>query len=244
VSRIGGRYASISTRLPLTPLALRKDAALLDVSSAIDETAVLSEEPLDFFVDDVALLDDVLEVLEAPEALEVLEVPEGLEEGAFGVKLLLPVPNPRAAASLPLPSTVTISLSFLAVMTSFPLPLIDAFTKAGPELMALIRSATVSSPVEVYFVMLVPSSTLNVPAGRNPSVDSVAVVVSGTVPIPVAGVGDEVAELDDAAVAVFDDDEDDVEAPDGFNAACTAAVSSELTRFKAVPLAMLASPFA
>ncbi len=197
------------------------DAALLAVSSAIDETTVLLEEPLDVFADDVALSDDDAPVvaLEVLEAAAALEVPEGPEEGVFGVKLLLPVPKPRAAASLPLPSTVTSSLSFLAVMTSFPLPLIDAFTKAGPELMALIRSATVSSPEAVYFVMLVPSSMLNVPPGRNPSVESVAVVVSGTVPIPVAGVGDEVAELDDAAVAVLDDDEDDDEVPDGFNAA-------------------------
>ena len=42
------------------------------------------------------------------------------------------------------------SLVFLAVMTRLLLALIEAVTKAGPELMALMRSATVSSPLEVY----------------------------------------------------------------------------------------------
>ena len=135
------------------------------------------------------------------------------------------------------------SLVFLAVMTSLPLPLMDAVTKAGPELMALIRPATVSSPVDAYFVMLVPSSMLNVPPGRNPSVESGVLLVRGTVPIPVAGVGVEGAELDDEVVAELDDVDDD-EVLDGLSAACTAAVSSVLTRCRAVPLAMLASPLA
>ena len=84
---------------------------------------------------------------------------------------------------------------------------------------------------------------LNVPPGRKPSVESGVLVVRGTVPIPVAGVGVEGAELDDEAVAAFDDADDD-EVPDGLSAACTAAVNSVLTRCRAVPLAMLASPFA
>jgi hypothetical protein len=215
----------------------------------IDETAVFLdlEESLDFFVDDVALLEDAplgeFEALDELEALEELDVSEVLEVGVFGVKLLLPVPNPSAAASLPLPSTVTISLSFLAVMTSFPLPAIVAVTKAGPELIALMRSATVSLPVDVYFVMLVPSSTLKVPPGKIPKLESEVLVVTGTLPIPVAGVGEAGTEFDDVAVAVFDDGEDD-DVPEGFSTACTAADSSELTRFKAVPLAILANPFA
>ena len=231
-------HVSISTKLPLTPLALRIDAALLDISWTNDETAVPVEVPLDVLVDDVELPND------APlDELEALEEAGALERGVVGVKLLLPVPNPRAAASLPLPSTVTSSLSFLAVMTSFPPLSIEAVTKAGPELMALIRSATVSVPVEVYLVMLLPSSTLNVPPGKIPRLDSVVLVVSGTVPVPVAGVGEAGAEFDDEAAAVLDDDEDD-EVPEGFNAACTAAISSELTRLSAVPLAILANPFA
>ena len=81
--------------------------------------------------------------------LEAVEELEAMEEGVIGVKLSLPVPKPSAAASLPLPSIVMMSLVFRAVMTSLPLPLSDAVTKAGPELMALIRSPTVSSPVDV-----------------------------------------------------------------------------------------------
>ena len=105
------------------------------------------------------------------------------------------------------------SLVFLAVMTSLPLPLIEAVTKAGPELMALIRSATVSSPVEVYWVMLVPASTLNVPPGRIPSVDNGVLVVSGTVPTAVAGVG--LKALIDAEVVEALDDVADDEVPEG-----------------------------
>ncbi len=81
--------------------------------------------------------------------------------------------------------------------------------------------------------------------------DSEVPVVSGTVPVPVAGEGPaELAELEEPEELEFDDDDpvelfddDDVELLP-CNAACTAAVSSELTRFKAMPLAMLASPFA
>ena len=191
----------------------------------------------------VALDAELVDALDAAE--DALDDVLAAAFGAIGMKLLLPVPKPRAAASLPLPSTVTSSLSFLAVMTRLPLPLIEAVTKAGPELMALIRSAIVSVPVDVYLVMLVPSSTLNVPPGRNPRLDSEVLVVSGTVPVPVAGVGVAGAEFDVGAAAALDDDvEVDVEVLDEPpRALCTAADNSESTRFKAVLLAMLARPF-
>ena len=83
----------------------------------------------------------------APDELAPVDAVEAAA-GFFGVKLLLPVPKPSAAASMPVPSMVTMSLVFRAAMTSLPLPLIEAVTKAGPELMALIRLATVSSPVD------------------------------------------------------------------------------------------------
>ncbi len=86
---------------------------------------------------------------------------------------------------------------------------------------------------------------LNVPPARIPRVESGVLVVNGTVPVPVAGVG--VEGVDDglaAEVVVAVDDVDDDEEPDGLSAACTAAVSSVLTRCNAVPLAILASPFA
>ncbi len=105
---------------------------------------MLVDEPLEVLCDDVLVLEAA-----AVEELEVVGEPEAMEEGVFGVKLLLPVPKPSAVASLPLPSIVTMSLVFLAVITSFPLPLIDAVTKAGPEFIAVIMLATVSSPVDV-----------------------------------------------------------------------------------------------
>jgi hypothetical protein len=92
---------------------------------------------------------------------------------------------------------------------------------------------------------LVPALTEIVPFGRIPRLASEVPVVTGTEPMAVAGEPDELAEA--VEEAEFEEDEelvaplDDV-VPDGFNAASTAAVSAELTRFKAVWLAMLASP--
>lgn len=192
---------------------------------------MLVEEPLDALLDDVGLLADAL-----LEELEALEEPAAVAAGAFGTKLLLPVPNPSAAASSPLPSTVTISVWFLAVMTSFPAPLIEAVTKAAPALMALIRSATVSVPVDVYLVMLVPSLMLNVPPGRMPSVDNAVLVDSGTVPTPVAGDGDELEALEvfaDVGLLAAPLDDEDVE-DEPFSALCTSAEISLLTRLRAV----------
>lgn len=66
-------------------------------------------------------------------------------------------------------------------------------------------------------------------------------VVTGAVPVPVAGDAMEEPEADD-------DEEDDAvepldDAPEGFSRLCIAAVSCVLTRFKAVSLAILARPF-
>lgn len=87
-----------------------------------------------------------------------------------------------------------------------------------------------------------------------PRLESVVLVVSGTVPTPTAGEPVELAEPDPEddevdepleplePLAPLDDDD---ELPDWLcSAACTAAVSSELTRLSAMPLAMLALPFA
>lgn len=109
---------------------------------------VLDEELVDLL--DVLLLLDVELVFEALEELEELDAVDALDVfAAVGVKLLLPVPKPSAAASLPLPSMVMMSVVFRAVMVRWPLALSDAVTNAGPELMALMRSPTVSVPVDV-----------------------------------------------------------------------------------------------
>ncbi len=73
-------------------------------------------------------------------------------------------------------------------MTNLPLLLIDAVACAPPGLvlMASIRSATVSVPVDVYVVVLVPSLTMIVPWAGIPRLDSEVLVVSGTVPVPLA----------------------------------------------------------
>lgn len=96
--------------------------------------------------------------------------------------------------------------------------------------------------------MLVPSSMVStVTFAGMPRLASDVVVVKGTVPVPVAGVMTELLEV--LEVLAEDEDDpvellDDVEPPDGFKIFWIAAVSCVLTRFKAVPLAMLANPFA
>ena len=59
------------------------------------------------------------------------------------------LPKPIAAASVPVPLMTTDAVVSLAVTVSLPLLLIAAVRKAGPLLMALIKSPTVSLPVEV-----------------------------------------------------------------------------------------------
>ncbi len=85
-----------------------------------------------------------------------------------------------------------------------------------------------------------------------PRVASEVPVVSGAVPIPIAGEPVVLAECEEPEeLELADDDEpvelpgdDDVEPPvSTCSAFCTAADSSELTRFKAVPLARLDRPF-
>ncbi len=85
---------------------------------------------------------------------------------------------------------------------------------------------------------------LKVPPGKIPRLDSVELDVSGTVPVPVAGVGVAAAEFEAEVVEALDEDVDDVEVlVEPLRTLCTAADSSELTRFKAVSLAILAKPF-
>jgi hypothetical protein len=93
--------------------------------------------------------------------------------------------------------------------------------------------------------VLTPVPTVIVPPGRMPSVDSEVLIVTGVVPTPVAGAGEELeVELEDVEDPLDLLDDDDVELPDGFNACSTRDVISLLTRFKAVELAMPARPFA
>jgi len=136
------------------------------------------------------------------------------------------------------PPTVTETVLFCAATTRLPAPLSHAVTWAffGPAvLMALIRSPTVLSVVGLKFVVLVPSLTVIVLFGAIPRVNSDVPPVSGIVPVPVAG--EPVVEagvlepFDDVELLVWD-----------WTALCAAASSSELTRSKAVWLAMLARP--
>ncbi len=125
--------------------------------------------------------------------------------------------------------------------------------------MALTRSATVSVPVDVYVVVLVPSLTLMVPVVGIPRVNSEVLVVSGIAPVPVAGEPkkweevkkpDGLEEPEELELEEDDDEDaleplDDDELPDeDCSALCTAVDSSVLTRFNAVWLAMLARPLA
>ncbi len=89
--------------------------------------------------------------------------------------------------------------------------------------------------------MKVPSLTVKLPLVKKPRPNSGVPLVSGTVPVPVAGALttgaaaalDEEEDEADEAVELLDDDA--VELADvGFNAPCTAAVSAVLTRSKAV----------
>lgn len=115
-------------------------------------------------------------------------------------------------------------------------------------LRALIRSPTVSLPVEVYDVAVVPAVTVIVPPERIPRLDSGVLVVTGTVPVPVAGVGEvldvpeEEEEAEELAVEPLDDEELELLEED-CSACCTSAEIWLLTRFNAVWLAMLARPF-
>ena len=98
--------------------------------------------------------------------------------------------------------------------------------------------------------MKVPSLTVKLPLVKKPRPSSDVPLVSGTVPVPVAGAAttgaaaaldeDEADEADEAVELVDDDAVEPVDA--GFSAPCTAAESAVLTRSKAVWLAILARP--
>lgn len=131
------------TRVPLTPLAVRRDAAVLKVCEAGVEKATLfgfeleAESPV------------VGELFDAPDELGVLAASAF---GLAGKNVSCPTVKPIAAASLPLPPMKIASVEFLLVMTNWPLLFSDTVTFAfvGKSiLMALIRSPTVSVPVDV-----------------------------------------------------------------------------------------------
>lgn len=111
----------------------------------------------------------------------------------------------------------------------------------------MIRSATVSLPVDVYVVVFVPSLMVILPFLTIPKASSEVLVVTDAVPVPVAGKGagagfDELVELaDEDPVAPFDDEP---VVPVPLSTFSTAADSSVLTRLSAVWLAMLARPVA
>ncbi len=131
----------------------------------------------------------------------------------------------------------------------------QAVTCASPKvflLMGLSRSPTVSLPVDLYVVVLVPSLTVIAPVATIPKVTKDVLALNGTVPVPVAGSGAEDGpDVDDEF-----DDEDEEDEPElvwdelvlleppvtEASALCTAALSWELTRLSAVWFAMLAKP--
>lgn len=146
------------------------------------ETAV--EEPFEGLaplVDEAAVLDE----LDDAELLDELAV---VDTGAVGWKLEFWAPKPTFDAKRP-PTEIE-SVRFLPVRTKSPLEFNDAVTCALVAmfglLMALIKSLTVSVPVDANVVVLVPSLTVIVPFSGIPSVKSDVVGESGTVPVPVA----------------------------------------------------------
>lgn len=124
-------------------------------------------------------------------------------------------------------------------------------------MMALIRSPTVSVPVEVYVVVLLPAPMLILPLARMPSVNSEVLVINGAVPVPLAGAGEDAEELGAAEALGLEGADEPVEPlADAVSGLATppalpvmpcsafwiAAVNWLLTRFNAVPLAMLERP--
>jgi hypothetical protein len=91
--------------------------------------------------------------------------------------------------------------------------------------------------------MLLPALTEIVPPASTPRLDSEVPVVSGTVPVPVAGAPVELGVEDDPVEAVDEDVDADVDVvPD--RTCCTSAEIWLFTRSSAVLLAMLARPLA
>jgi len=120
--------------------------------------------------------------------------------------------------------------------------------------MALIRSPTVSLPVDVYVVVFVPSPTVIVPLAMIPSVNNEVFAVSGTVPVPTAGAATVAEEL--VVPLEVEDEEDEGDVLDDedvspvllepplmeLSALCTAAESWVFTRLRTAWLARLAKP--
>lgn len=169
-------HASMLTNVPVTPDALKTDAAL--VALIVAAGTILSVLVVLLVV---VLADEVLELVLDDAAVEVVE------DGGGGEKTVLPGPKPIAEAKVP--PTVTVSDVSLAVMTSLPWLLRDALTYALPGVFALIapiKSATVLVAVDVNVVVFAPALTVIVLFGGILSVESGVLPVSGTVPIAVA----------------------------------------------------------
>ena len=182
------------------------------------------------------VLDDPAELLVPLVDAEELEELGELEVGAVGWKLAFLAPKPTSDAKSP--PTETEFISLLPVRTSWPSALSDAVTCALVAtfglLMALIRSPTVSVPVDANVVVLVPSLTVIVPFLGIPRVTSAVFTDSGTVPVPVAG---------EPALAALEEDVAEL-ACEACTALCNAAVSWAWTRVCASLVAMLAMPLA
>jgi len=189
------------------------------------------------------LLEDVVELFDDVEEFEDDDADDdsALAAGVTGENELLPTPKPILPEKVP--TTVIRSVELLAVRTISPPVLSDAVTAALPVLLlliALIRSPTVSEPVDIYFVVFVPSLNVNVAPLRTPSVKSDVVRETGTVPVPVAGVGfvavleallEELDVDEEASVVVESEDDEPVS---DVSALWIAAVSALLVRVSAV----------
>ncbi len=232
--RVPSGQASKLSNDPLEPVLANRISAVPPVCSAsaeLNNTAEgeLVETAVDVPLEGLALLDE----LDDAELVEELAV---VEAGAVGWKLEFWAPKPTFDANRP--ATEMKSVRFLPVRTSSPLEFNDAVTCALAAmfglLMALIKSPTVSVPVDAKVVVLVPSLTVIVPFSGIPSVMSDVVDESGTVPVPVA------AAPAAGALAV----EPPELACEAWTALCSAATNWAWTRVAASPAAILAKPLA
>ncbi len=212
--------------------------AELNRTAAGEVVGVVLDDPAELLVPlvDAAAVVEELEGGDEAEELEALEELGELEVGAVGWKLAFLAPKPTFDAKRP--PTETESVSLLPVRTSWPPALSDAVTCALAAmfglLMALIRSPTVSVPVDANVVVLVPSLTVIVPFLGIPRVRSAVFADSGTVPVPVAG---------EPVLAALEEDVAEL-ACEACTALCNAAVSWASTRACASLVAMLAMPLA
>jgi hypothetical protein len=127
--------------LPLRPrLASNISAVPVVCSAAAEFLRRLAAEAVDAVFDEADVLDDELPdglaeleelpALEDPDVADDADVAEALEEGAAGLKKVLPVLNPTFAAFVP--PTRTVAVWFLPLTTSLPWGSSQAATWALP----------------------------------------------------------------------------------------------------------------